>query len=219
MTKPASDTKPLALNLVQGGLSHSETLIQKVYPWHSEGSVTSLPPHAVFLCAYDVDVGIDAIPEAAFLIQREQSELWLVPAPSPSMLDVLATSAAPLKIDARLAVVARHEPDQRLAAAALLGALFDARVGFGWPTRHLAGIDSKAFAAVIEKLEQRLRVREAAASAHADAPILIAARKCRMNPEPSATSSWGWSVRCPGTNHSQQPAGPRIYNDGRDRGP
>ncbi len=52
------------------------------------------------------------------------------------------------------------------------------------------------------KLEQRLRAREAAASAHADAPILIAARKCRLNPEPSATSSWGWSVRCPGTNHS-----------------
>src|SRR6266516_4089735 len=35
VTKPESDTKPLALNLVQGGLSHSETLIQKVYPWHS----------------------------------------------------------------------------------------------------------------------------------------------------------------------------------------
>ncbi len=49
------------------------------------------------------------------------------------------------------------------------------------------------------KLEQRLRAREAAASAHADAPILIAARKCRMNPEPSATSSLG--LECPMPRH------------------
>jgi hypothetical protein len=61
---------------------------------------------------------------------------------------------------------------------------------------------ARAFAGIVGNLQARIDAREQAARSYADAPIVLAARECRLNPEPSGTSPIAWMARCPGTNHS-----------------
>jgi hypothetical protein len=59
------------------------------------------------------------------------------------------------------AVTARHQPDRQRSAAVLLEALFEAGLGFCWPTRHLISgiIDREAFAGIVGNLQRAFQVR------------------------------------------------------------
>jgi hypothetical protein len=81
--------------------------ILRVNPWH--GSSGPLPGNAQFVCAYDVDVGIDCLPQAAFLVQGETDELWLIPNPPLDLIQTDAAVMGPSDLKATLAVVAKHQ--------------------------------------------------------------------------------------------------------------
>jgi hypothetical protein len=85
----------------------------------------------------------------------------------------------------------------------MLDALFEAQVGFAWPAAHLIGgiMDGTAFTEIVGNLKCRLDGRAAAASSHGDSAIVLAAKKCQLDPRPSGTSPSAWMANCPGTNH------------------
>jgi hypothetical protein len=92
---------------------------------------------AQFVCAYEMGFGVDDLPEAVFLVQGETDELWIIRHPADGLLEMLAAGGELSPLTARNAVTARHQPDRQRSAAVLLDALFEAGVGFCWPTRHL----------------------------------------------------------------------------------
>jgi hypothetical protein len=179
-----------------------ERPVVKMSIWH--GSSGPLPNCAQFVCAYEMGFGIDDLPEAVFLVQGETDELWIIRDPPDGLLEMLAAGDELSPLTAMNAVTARHQLDRQRSAAVLLDALFEAGLGFCWPTRHLISgiIDREAFAGIVENLQARIDAREQAARSYADAPIVLAARECRLNLEPSGTSPIAWMARCPGTNHS-----------------
>jgi hypothetical protein len=136
-------------------------------------------------------------------VQCETDELWLVSNPSPILREALATGAELPSIIATRAVIARHQSNRQRAAAVMLDALFEARIGFGGPTRHLLSgiIDGEAFTNILDKLTGRITARTQQAQAHSQAPIVVAARQAGLRPEPSGTNPTVWVAQCPGTNH------------------
>jgi hypothetical protein len=175
--------------------------ILRVDPWH--GSSGPLPDDAQFVCAYDVDVGIDCLLEAAFLVHRETDELWIIRDPPLDLIQAHAAGMGSSDIDAMLAVVARHQPDGLRAAEVMLDALFEAGLGFCWPTRHLIGgiIDRETFVRIVAKLEARIDARKGAARSYGNARIVLTAKECQLDPRPSGTHPSAWMANCPETNH------------------
>jgi hypothetical protein len=174
--------------------------IVRVDSWH--GSSSPLTDDARFICAYDVDVGIGCHREAAFLVQRETDELWIIPDPPLDLIQAHAAGMGSANIKAMLTVVARHQPNRLRSAEVMLDALFEARVGFAWPAAHLVGgiIDKTAFTEIVGNLRCRLD-RKAAARSHSDSAIVRAAKECELDPRPSGTSAVAWIANCPGTSH------------------
>jgi hypothetical protein len=70
---------------------------------------------------------------------------------------------------------ARVAVNEEWAATLLLDALFESRVGFGWPTEHLAAriVDRAAFHQIVGSLKRLLDARSATACTHADVPIVV----------------------------------------------
>jgi hypothetical protein len=109
---------------------------------------------------------------------------------------MLAAGGELSPLTAMNAVTARHQPDRQRSA--LLDALFEAGLGFCRPTRHLISgiIDREAFASIAGNLQARIDAREQAARSYADAPIVLAARECRLNPNRAAPDRLlGWPFK------------------------
>ncbi len=117
---------------------------------------------AQFVCAYEMGFGVDELPEAVFLVQGETDELWIIRNPPDGLLEMLAAGGELSPLIAMNVVTARHQPDRQRSAAVLLDALFEAGLGFCWPTRHLIGgiIDREAFAGIVGNLQARIDARE-----------------------------------------------------------
>lgn len=190
----------------------SEHQILDLNPWLKNGEVaTVIPPESIFLCVYDVHLGIDTIDEAAFIRRTaDTDELWLAIEPDPEIIDRLSEDPKTIGIGLSqamslgCAVVAGKSSSDGSAAATLLDALFRARVGLAWPTRLTVGgmIDRDTFGAVVAKLKRELDGNARRASQEDGAEIVSMARILGLNPQPNGQGPHHWRARCPGTNHS-----------------
>jgi hypothetical protein len=153
------------------------------------------------VCAYDLYVGIDSLEYAAFLIQGETDELWTTLDLPPTLKEF--TTGKLLGLTGRIAVHARHQPDRQISAAVMLDALFEAGLGFCWPTKHLISgiIDRELFTRIVGNIEARIDARQEAARNHGDSAVVLVAKECQLDPRPSGTSPPAWMANCPGTNH------------------
>ncbi len=184
------------------------TKVFALAPWSSRRPIGSLDERAIFLCRYAVHIGVDAYSEAAFLVEEvatgsRKATLALLVA-DEFQNAALAIEQEPFaRIWAGVAARMDRTEDKREAGLAMLDALFESRVGHGWPSRFEAAgiIDRSSFAVLVRRLSRRLSAREAAARKWADRAIVLAAERAGLMPEPEATNRTIWRANCPGTNH------------------
>jgi hypothetical protein len=120
----------------------------------------------------------------------------LAPAPDTG------TVTGDVVVNAGRAVSRPRQAMAREAALDLLGILFRSRVGFGWPSRFLAGgvVSASAFDGVVRQLKDEL-VANAAAAARNETVIVKVARELGLHPRPAGTHPGLWRATCPRTNH------------------
>ena len=157
----------------------------------------ALPHGATFICAYDVNYCIlDSNSEAAFLVRGARNELWIT-YPNHYQLKDLRRKRIVAQ-DEGVLVAAMSE-----AAKILIEALVEARALYAGPDAFLAAglLNKQAFTLIIESVERRRYAHKQEAMHFVETPIVIAARECGLNPNPSGTSGTAWLAQCPGTNH------------------
>ena len=191
----------------------SEHQILSVEPWESGGAVEpSISSEFVFVCAYEILVEMIAdLTELAFIRRTaDRDELWVAVDPPPEILAALAELPKPAGVDpsrpikAGRAVVARRASNVLSAATALLGALFEARKGYGSPQQLLLGglVDRQAYEAVRAELRREHDENTEAALLEELNEIVIAAEELNLRPRPTGTGPHHWAANCPGTNHT-----------------
>ena len=173
-----------------------------VHPWKGRAPESG---QATLACVYEIDLGIAAIPEAAFLHRTSVAdELWTVQV-FDGELDCSCPVDHLLADRTEVAVVAgapvSGTPSR--ACETLLDALFRSRVGFEAPADFLKPglVGANAYHRVTGQLESELgrnRTAAVAISSH----IIDVARALHLNPWPEGSSPYNWLARCPDTNHS-----------------
>jgi hypothetical protein len=175
----------------------------------SKGS-RKLPKNLRFVCAFELDIGIDRIDQAAFLRKTaERDELWITEADGLLMLADITDEYVAREYDGRIVdygsgcVFAASPIDDELSASLnLLDHLFRAWVGFYWPTKLLAaGIVKEAdFNKLVAQIDGELKDNEEKAR-HNETEIIRVARELGLNPQPTGTRPTYWQASCPHTNH------------------
>lgn len=157
--------------------------------WHRKPARGKATRPLVFVCAYDVFIGIDSIGESAWMCRRSGSaELW--------------TDGDYLEYG--LSVVDHDPPDDDLDAAE---ALIDLRVragrGHGVPTGCIRDglIDAAHFERILARIQAEEEETRQKALENRAAPILVACRELGLHLEPTPDHPDYWEATCPGTNH------------------
>ncbi len=180
-------------------------------PWLQRMKRTvSLPRDLVFICAYDLDVGIDFITEAAFIRRRSQrDELWVLRELPASSISAIANGLAyPFAVRPNgpvsfgCAVSAPRKVGQLQTCLSLLENLVCSRVGYGWPSGFVAPgtVDQSEFNNLLELIESELRENTERAR-QSETAIIVTAKELRLCPEPLGIGTNSWRARCPETNH------------------
>ena len=161
-----------------------------------------LPSNAVFLCAYDLDIVVDRVPEAAFLVRDARNELWLAN-PDPSTLEHLGRNDCPVGTEASFVAAIPFNAEPVEAARRLVEAHVEAQALYVWPASFLVeGVLSRRdFDLIVQRVKRRLSARRQRASSFDRSSIVIMARELGLNPRPSGTGDTAWLANCPGTNH------------------
>jgi hypothetical protein len=186
-----------------------------VDPWSKKRNHQGgVPVHALFVGAWDNDVGIDCLHEALFLARDNwQDLLWSITTYSEeSTKQNLAAreSGDPgwvkSKVTCGCVAGAPRHGTKNEAAKRLLDALVRARVHFEFPRPpYLSGLlttDKLAeiVGAVTEELEHNARAAEAMQRGY-EAPIIEQARKLGLNPRPAGHNDSAWMADCPRRSH------------------
>lgn len=146
----------------------------------------AVPPDALLVCVYVLDVGLADIDEEAWLARAEGTdELWV--------RSVYRTQKA---------VSSPSAGDPAAAARRLLEASIRGGWAFEYPKTLLQpGLVSKE---ELDRILATIRAdherRDAEARAR-ESRIVEVARELRLGPEPTGTGPAHWQARCPGTNH------------------
>ena len=156
-----------------------------VDPWSS--TTDRLPRNARFVCAYNLDLGIDTIEEEVFVRRIEnQNELWTAN-----------------EFGRRRVIVAPRRENLTNAALYLLDLLFRSRIGFEWPSSFIFGgiIKKAAYDKIVGDIERELDANTSNARED-EAEIVVAARDLDLSPTPGGLTPNHWLARCPETNHN-----------------
>ncbi|MCP3877671.1 MAG: hypothetical protein GY701_04655 [Sulfitobacter sp.] len=181
----------------------SNTEPVEIDPWTKQlENRLPMPQGVVLACTYDLHVGIDSVTElVCFKRTQKNDELWVAyPEIStgkvsfPEILDYSEVKGCAVR-----APRGGSEPD---AARRLFKVLVRSRVGYGWPACWHTGdlIDEHTYTKLLEELTQGLN-RNAEAAREREAPVIVMARRLRLDPQPTGTSPTAWQARCPGTHH------------------
>jgi len=176
----------------------------QVDPWLKEQGSTALPSDAVFLCTYDDYIGIDTIEVAAFIRRTAgREELWITSDVFEVPVNVLANNN-PLTDMAVSVAASRPVTKVALSDAglALFEALFEARIGFRWPTKHISSglVSATVFENLVSGLETRLN-QNVEESRRTRSKIVDTASNLQLNPEPGGLDPDYWRARCAETHH------------------
>ena len=191
--KPVSRNQPVKRDPIE---------ILELDPWSK--TTRAMPDGAVFVCAYDLNYcAFDSISEAAFLVRSARYELWLK-YPSHHQLKDLRRKRIPVELKGILVAAMPLKTEPTAAAQNLMRALVEARALYASPDAFLIPglLDKKTFMLIMDSVERERLAHQQEAVHFAETPIVIAARECGLNPNPSGTSSTAWLAQCPGTNHS-----------------
>lgn len=175
--------------------------ILELDPWSK--TTRAMPDGATFVCAYDLNYcAFDSISEAAFLVRGKRNEMWLT-YPSHHELKDLRRKRIPAQLNGILVAAMPLTIEPTAAAQNLMEALVEARALYASPDAFLLPglLDKKSFALIMDSVEQERSAHQQEAVHFAETPIVIAARECGLNPNPSGTSGTAWLAQCPGTNH------------------
>jgi hypothetical protein len=187
-----------------------------VDPWvkkpNNQGGV---PVNALFVGAWDNDVGIDSYSEAFFLLRDDRRDLlWsLATHCEESTKQNLAAREGgdsewvKSKIFCGRVAGAPREGTENEAATRLLDALVRSRVHNEFPRPpYLPGLlTSSELADIVEAVAEELRRNSLAAEAAQqvrEAPIIKLANKLGLNPRPAGHNGSAWVADCPRRSHT-----------------
>jgi hypothetical protein len=212
-----SSVKPLEgifMSDIASGLPHDETPF--VDPWSNEPNHQGVVPvDALFIGAWDNEVGIFDINEALFLVRDDRQDLlWSLTTHSEKTtrenLDA-RESGDPAWIKSEITrgcvAGAPREGTQSKAATQLLDALVRVRVHHQFPRPpYLPGLLTIAeladiVRAVTEDLERNALAAEIAQRGH-EAPIIKLASELGLNPRPAGHNDSAWMADCPHRSHT-----------------
>jgi len=180
-------------------------------PWLKKSDNTkSLPGDALFVCAYDLNIGMEIIEEAAFFRRTETTdELWIVDGFILSTIKRILKGTASLEdlgtadiMGMGCALAVPKGTEQLSSCLDLLDHLFRARVGFDWPQGFLAAgiINKSAFNGLVKQIENELKTN-AAKTKETETEIIKVARELGLYPRPTGKGPNSWQASCPETNH------------------
>jgi hypothetical protein len=187
-----------------------------VDPWSKKPNHQGVVPvGALFVGAWDNDLGIDNINEALFLVRDDRQDLlWSLTTYSEKTTRTnLAARAGgdpawmKCKITSGCVAGAAREGTQSKAATRLLDALVRARVHHEFPRPpYLPGLLTIAelaaiVRAVTEELERNALAAETAQRGH-EAPIIKLASELGLNPRPAGHNDSAWMADCPRRSHT-----------------
>ncbi len=187
-----------------------------VDPWSKKPNHQGVVPvDALFVGAWDNDLGIDNINEALFLVRDDRRDLlWSLTTYSEKTTRTnLAAreSGDPAWIKSEITcgcvAGAPREGTQSKAATRLLDALVRARVHHEFPRPpYLPGLLTIAeladiVRAVTEELERNALAAETAQRGH-EVPIIKLASELGLNPRPAGHNDSAWMADCPRGSHT-----------------
>src|SRR6266540_3066003 len=187
-----------------------------VDPWSKKPNHQGVVPvDALFVGAWDNDLGIDNINEALFLVRDDRQDLlWSLTTYSEKTtrenLDARESGdPAWMKSEITCGCVAGapREGTQSKAATRLLDALVRARVHHEFPRPpYLPGLLTIAeladiVRAVTEELERNALAAETAQRGH-EAPIIKLASELGLDPRPAGHNDTAWMADCPSRSHT-----------------
>ena len=187
-----------------------------VDPWAKKPSHQGrVPVDALFVGAWDNDIGIDSYNEALFLVRDDRHDLlWSLATHSEeSTRQNLAARKDgdpewdKSKIICGCVAGARRERTENEAATRLLDALVRARVHHEFPRPpYLPGLLTRSeltniVGAVAEELTRNSLAAEAEQRRH-EAPIIRLANQLGLNPRPAGHSVSAWIADCPRRSHT-----------------
>jgi hypothetical protein len=186
-----------------------------VDPWsHQPQHQGDIPAHALFAGAWHLDVGVDVLHEALFLVGDEHADrLWSLITPSEKCtLESLGSRergdrgwANTMITCGCVAGAPRHAiPDE--AARILIDRLLRARIHFSGPRPpYISGLlTSQEVASMVEIIGDELRSNAIAAEAAIvdhEASIINVARDLGLNPRPAGHNSTAWISNCAHRSH------------------
>jgi hypothetical protein len=182
---------------------------------HNSDHQNPIPTDAQFIGAWKLQLGIDDIYEALFLVRRDRQDLlWsLTTGTEKRMKDNLAARAAAdadwVKSELTCGCVAGspRQPTESKAASQLLNALVRAEVHHQFPAPpYIAGLLTVGeLANIVDSVEEEMTRNTLAAEAAQrgnEAPILKLARELNLNPRPAGHNTTDWIANCPRRKHS-----------------
>jgi hypothetical protein len=187
-----------------------------VDPWsHKPDRQGPVPTDAQFIGAWTLQLGIDDIYQALFLVRGDRQDLlWsLTTVTENNMQDNLAARATTdvdwVKSELTCGCVAGspRQPTESKAASQLLNALVRSGVHQQFPApRYIAGLlTAGELANIVDSIEEEITRNTLAAEAAQrgnEAPILKLARKLNLNPRPAGHNTTDWIADCPRRKHS-----------------
>ena len=186
-----------------------------VDPWSKKPNHQGVVPvDALFVGAWDNDLGIDNINEALFLVRDDhQDRLWSLTTYSEKTTRTnLAARAGgdpawmKCKITCGCVAGAAREGTQSKAATRLLDALVRARVPYQFPRPYLPGLLasnelSDIASAVIDELKRNALAAKATQQRQ-KAQIVEVASELGLNPRPAGHNDSAWIADCPRRSHT-----------------
>jgi hypothetical protein len=162
--------------------------IESMKVWRNQTPLERLPADLQFVCAYDC--GWDETESLSLERRGSEWALWFVEYVEDELRGWVTVTCSGLS-------------DPREAAIQMIDALVDARANQDMPGDVVrAGlIDAGELKAIVDRVWRRRAARRRAAAKLPDAPIVAAARKLGLDPEPVGESRSSWQARCPGGNH------------------
>jgi hypothetical protein len=175
-----------------------------------------VPVNAVFVGAWDNDVGVDSYSEALFLSRDDQQDLlWsLATCSENSTRQSLAARAAgdpewaKSKIACGCVAGVPRAGTRNEAATRLLDALVRAKVHYEFPRPpYLQGLLTtgeltEIVGAVTEELKRNALAAEEEQHGDSTAPIIKLARQLGLNPRPAGHNRSDWTADCPRRSHT-----------------
>ncbi len=177
-------------------------------PWFkNQVRFASFPKSAVFVCTYELNLGVDCICEALFLNRHNGlDELWAFAGTTlPSTYHpeqeapTVYGAVSEADLGAGCVLVLGSKGSTQEAAEALFGRLVFARFGFSWPEEILsAGLLGKAvYKEVLDSIEARVKANSEHAQA-LESEIVKVARELGYEPTPTGTNPVMLAITCPG---------------------